>query len=343
MRVFGWTLLVCTMALWLCTTGPANAGTITVQQYRDVGGGRIVVPISNTLESGDAPSTLQFDLHYPPQQIKPVDVVAGIAVEAAGKGVSYNVVQPGVIRVIAAGLNRSPITDGLIAELTFEPTETAAGGEVALTLRNTVMADADANLIVSHGVDGSIEIDVGREETSGPERGLEPIASQAGGDASVVEPAETMPARVVIPGVVDTVIARPTARATPAPAQPSADGTATAVPAATEPAGRRTTVAGTPDGAPEEPAARPALGTENAGSPTPFPSPAQDVRSRPAPQRTDEIAELEPDEVVDLDMTEPDTAAPATSSRRWGIVAIEAGAVIVALVLFLGARKLFRV
>ena len=73
MRLSGWTLLVCAMALWLFTIGLADAGTITVQQYRDGGAGRIVVPITNTLDTGDAPSTLQFDLQYDPAQITPVE------------------------------------------------------------------------------------------------------------------------------------------------------------------------------------------------------------------------------------------------------------------------------
>ena len=89
MRLSGWTLLICTMALWLCTTGAANAdGTITVQASRDAGGGRIEVPVTNTVDTGDAPSTMQFDIQYDPLQVRPVEVVAGDAAAAAEIAIS---------------------------------------------------------------------------------------------------------------------------------------------------------------------------------------------------------------------------------------------------------------
>jgi len=337
MRLSGWTLLICTMGLGLCITGPANAGTITVGQPVDTSAGQFALPVTNTLNTGEAPSTMQFDIYYDPLQVQLIEVAAGSAATDAGKGVSYNVLEPGRARFIAAGVNRDPIGEGTIVGITFQTLETATTGKMPITIRNTVMADADANLIVSHGVDGSIEIDVDSLETSEQDRVLEPIESPDTGDTAAMQPAETLPARVVIPGVVDTVIAKPTARAASVPLHPSADGTAT------EPEGRYTARAGVPAGAPEEPAALPGVGTEDAGSPPPFPSPAQDVRSMPGPQRTDEIGEPEDREEIEPDVAEPDTAGSATSWHRWKIVAIEAGAVIVALVLFLGARKLFRI
>jgi len=332
MRLSIWTLLIFTVGIGLCTTGPANAGIITVGQPIDARAGQFRLPVTNTLETGEAPSTMQFDIYYNPQQLQLTEVAAGSAATDAGKGVSYNILEPGKARFIAAGLNRDSIGEGTLAEITFKTLETATVGKTPITIRNTVMADADANLIVSHGVDGSIEIDTDSVETSEQDQVLEPIESPDADGTAAVQPGETLPARVVIPGVIDTVIAKPSARTAPVRSQPSAAGTE---PAATEPAGRYSTV---PGGAAEEPAAPPGVGTEDAGSLPPFPSPAQDVRSMPGPQRTDEIAELEHREE-----TEPDAAGPATSSRRWRIVVIEAGAVIVALVLFLGARKLFKI
>lgn len=350
MRLSGWTLLICTMALWLLTVGPSNAGTITVEQYRDGGAGRILVPISSTLDAGDFPSSMQFDIHYDPQQVQPVEVAAGGAVLSAGKGVSYNVVQPGVVRVITAGLNQTFIDSGIIAEMTFEPVETAASGNVSLTLRNTVMADGNANLIVSHGVDGSIELDVGEQETSGQEtseqetggleRVLDPIESPTSGDTSVVEPAETMPARVMIPGVIDTVISKQPAGAVPASSQPSTDRAASA---GTEPAELRTTVARAPDGVPQEPTGSPTVDRDGIAPSRPVPSSERDVPSEPGRQPTDELSEFELQQETESENIESDKAPSDGSSRRWGIVAIEICAVVVALVLFLGARKLFKV
>ena len=353
MRLSGWTLLICTMALCLCTTGPVNAaGTLTVQPFRDVGAGRIEVPVTNTLDTGDAPSIIQFDIQYDSTQIRPVEVAAGAAAEAAGKGVSYNIVQPGVVRVITAGLNQAPITDGEIASITFEPVETATSGEVDLTIRNTVMADGDANVIVSHGVDGSITLDVGEEETS--ERtstGLEPIVTPANrvgsagtvsgsGDASVVGPPETMPARVMIPGVVDTVIPRQPAGAVSAPSQPSTEQAAPSGPAAPE---LRTTVVGVPDAVPGQPTVSPTAGRDVPAPSRSVPSLERDISSGPERPPTDEISEFELQQETESAGVESDTDPSEGSSRRMGIVAIEICAVIVALVLFLGARKLFKV
>ena len=75
----------------------------------------------------------------------------------------------------------------------------------------------------------------------------------------------------------------------------------------------------------------------------PVPISERDVQSGPGRQPIDKIAEFELQEETESGDIESDAAPSDRSSRRWGILAIEACAVVVALVLFMGARKLFKV
>jgi len=338
MRVF--MLAACVAVLLsLSAVWPSDAAILTVEQPQSIAGGQVVT-VSHMRDTDRYSSTVQFDIHYPPDQVQPTGVTVGSAAEAARKGASYNVVEPGVLRVIIGGINQTPIEDGDIAQVTFEPVETATGGTVNYTLRNTVVADGAGRSIISHGVDSEqTEIEPG-DTSSGADANLfEPISTSETSGGPSAEGAGRLPGRVSIPGLIDTDVTDSPVSVSPDTSRPAPVATVTS-PEVAERSGMQrrdtyTTIAQAPD-EPETRAARSAAEPAETALPEPFHAPAPTIRDgQELPETDAETGQVDEEERANTDRS--------ASGRRWKILAVEALVVIVAIMLFLGARKAFKV
>jgi uncharacterized protein (TIGR03437 family) len=101
------------------------------------------VSIDVTLVSGDQPVTgVQFDLPYQ-SPITALSVSAGSAIQNAGKDIATANPQPGLTRVLIAGLNRTPIPNGVIATLSLQVKAGALPGSYPIEAANVVGSDSN--------------------------------------------------------------------------------------------------------------------------------------------------------------------------------------------------------
>ena len=114
-----WTWGLIGASLVLCPAA-AFAVTLTIAySAAEVGGGRVAVPVSIDCWAGEEASTVQFDIAFDDDLMSLIDVTPGMAAADAGKQVSLSSLAPGVVRVIVAGFNQTPIPNGVIAEADF--------------------------------------------------------------------------------------------------------------------------------------------------------------------------------------------------------------------------------
>jgi trimeric autotransporter adhesin len=114
------------------------------------------VSIDVTLASGDQPVTaVQFDLQYQNQTMG-LSVSAGSAINSAGKTIATSNPQPAVARILIAGLNRTPIPNGVIATLSLQVKAGTPPGFYPLEAANGVGSDSNGGPVYlpANGVGG---------------------------------------------------------------------------------------------------------------------------------------------------------------------------------------------
>ncbi|MCF6287546.1 MAG: cohesin domain-containing protein [Candidatus Hydrogenedentes bacterium] len=126
--------------------------------------GKVLVPIHIETDLSEPVASLQFDLHFDPKALRFSDVLAADAAQDAEKSAHSNLLRPGVVRVIIAGLNRTTMDTGLLAQIQFSavnPLLTATtvtmegailsdpyGSSVPVTLSpNTVVLEQNAGIL----------------------------------------------------------------------------------------------------------------------------------------------------------------------------------------------------
>jgi len=97
----------------------SNATTVGVGSITSAGGGAMAVPIQ-IVRGQESVGAVQFDFRYDPARYAFVEAEAGRAAAGAGKDAMFTEVQPGVVRVIVAGMNEQSMASGTIATLHFE-------------------------------------------------------------------------------------------------------------------------------------------------------------------------------------------------------------------------------
>ncbi|WP_186343128.1 SBBP repeat-containing protein [Allochromatium palmeri] len=71
--------------------------------------------------SGQEIAAVMVDLRYDPNDFSALAVTSGEVVRAAGKSLSFNIVEPGWMRILVYGLNDTAISDGVLGTLTVTP------------------------------------------------------------------------------------------------------------------------------------------------------------------------------------------------------------------------------
>jgi len=86
--------------------------------------------VSGSIE--EEPASVFLDLLYDSVRLELVDIEPGVAAASASKEVSYDISEPGQIKVIVGGLNQTVIGDGTLAIATFSLLPPARGGDTLM-------------------------------------------------------------------------------------------------------------------------------------------------------------------------------------------------------------------
>ncbi len=98
------------------------------------------LPVHLDTREGDFVASLQFDIHFDPQHLQFRDVETGTAAAQSDKSAHFNQIQPDVIRVVVAGLNRTVITPGTLSLIVFDLVDGAAG-TTSLRMDGAILSD----------------------------------------------------------------------------------------------------------------------------------------------------------------------------------------------------------
>ena len=101
----------------------AQAGKITLGTPVVTADGGLDVSVNVTPDSGQDVAALQFDLHYDSSRYGFTDAASGGAAAGAGKDTVVSDIEPGMVRVVVAGINQDTLGSGTVATLHFERTD----------------------------------------------------------------------------------------------------------------------------------------------------------------------------------------------------------------------------
>jgi hypothetical protein len=145
-----------TMAAFLMAATWAAAGQIGLGDPQ-VNGNTVVVPVVLQADASGDVSSLDFRVRYDPSQLRPVMARPGPAAQNADKDVMGNERGPGEFSVVMMGLNRNVVSDGEVANITFE--RVGQGNAADLRITQTTLANPDALEIPSRGSSRTISFD----------------------------------------------------------------------------------------------------------------------------------------------------------------------------------------
>jgi len=86
-------------------------------------------------------AAIQADILYPPQGLTFLKAETGDIARAAGKGVNTNLVKPGRLRVLVAGINQNCLPEGDVAHIRFRQNNGGTATPAQLTLEGILVAD----------------------------------------------------------------------------------------------------------------------------------------------------------------------------------------------------------
>ncbi len=119
-----WVLMALPAILGLVVVvSAAQAGKITLGTPVATSDGGLDVSVNVTPDSGQDVAALQFDLHYDSSRYGFTDAASGGAAAGAGKDTVVSDTEPGMVRVVVAGINQDTLGSGTVATLHFDRTD----------------------------------------------------------------------------------------------------------------------------------------------------------------------------------------------------------------------------
>jgi len=117
-------------------------------------------------------AAIQADILYPPESLTFLKAETGDLALAAGKSVNTNLVKPGRLRVLVAGINQNCLAEGDVALVRFKQNNGGTAPPAQLTLEGILVADPYGKALKATGelqTNASPEPveDAGEEEASG--------------------------------------------------------------------------------------------------------------------------------------------------------------------------------
>ena len=143
----------------LCTgMGAAPPALMVGSQQARPGAQGIQVPLMLRTSKDSRVVALQAELRYDPARLHLHSTSAGPVTEAAGKQLSTNAREPGVLKLILFGLNKRPLQSGVIASLIFDVDADARPDAIDVQITRVSATDMDARPITLQGVNGRITL-----------------------------------------------------------------------------------------------------------------------------------------------------------------------------------------
>ncbi|MCC6487378.1 MAG: hypothetical protein IT364_07745 [Candidatus Hydrogenedentes bacterium] len=157
-----------------------------------VSGGTVTVPVLLEGDVGSGVAALDFTLRYDPALLAPTGVRAGDAAATAGKGVQYNVTEPGRYVVMMFGLNQTTIQNGKVADIALRSLAAGEGATTDIAIASTTLASLAGDTIASKGSTRTLDLSTEvPEEPSDPEDPADPSDPSDPSDPTTPTPTDT--------------------------------------------------------------------------------------------------------------------------------------------------------
>lgn len=139
MSVYLRATLVVAMFLPALTADAATLGLVQTGKAQPPTGG-LNIPVHLDVDTGEAVAGIQFDVIFDPSALRFDRIDAGTSTASAEKSVHSNLLAPGKLRVVIAGLNRNVMAEGPVCHAWFN-TIAGSGANTSATLENGVLSD----------------------------------------------------------------------------------------------------------------------------------------------------------------------------------------------------------
>jgi Cohesin domain len=149
MRKTAITLAVLTVA--------ANAAEISLEQGTVAPGKSVALNVKMSA-AADAPTGLQFDLEYDAAALD-ITVDPGSTAQQASKNVRTAPIQPGKLRVLIIGFNRTTISDGVLAIVHVTSKGAETGKTFPLHITGASGTNANAEKVAVTAKDGGVKVE----------------------------------------------------------------------------------------------------------------------------------------------------------------------------------------
>ena len=134
-RIIALSLAICTAPLL------AQGTTLGLQRTSpEENAGKVLVPIHIETAAAEPVASLQFDLRFDPQALRFSRAVPGDIAKNADKSTHANLMHRGLVRVIVAGLNRTTMESGLLAQVEFT-TNSATLNTTTVHIEGAILSD----------------------------------------------------------------------------------------------------------------------------------------------------------------------------------------------------------
>ena len=126
------------------------------------------------LGEGDQVSAIQFDLVYRAPALSVAHIETGEAAVAAGKTVSSYQLDEGKHRLIIIGMNKDPISNGVVAEVYFGVSDQARNGTYPVDLENQVLSNPVGIEVPAETEPGAVTVSGGLDPEGEDNHGCRP-------------------------------------------------------------------------------------------------------------------------------------------------------------------------
>ncbi len=144
------------MSLVLMGMGSAPSALMVGSQEVRIGAQGVHVPLTLRIAKSAQMTGLQAELRYDPNRLHLQSTIPGPALSAAGKQLSTNVHEPGVVKILLFGMNRRPLENGLIALLVFDVSADQSPGPLTVQISRVSATDVKAQAVSLQGVSGRL-------------------------------------------------------------------------------------------------------------------------------------------------------------------------------------------
>ncbi len=156
----------------------------------------VPLPVNLFAGPGDEISAIQFDIVFDPFTFALPEILPGEAADAAGKMLSVNMLMPGVLRVLVAGLNQDSIPEGPLAYLLFDVAQDAPPGAYMVWPASAAATDGYGIAMEAHVIPGHIDVlgnESEGEEASNAGEGEAPANNPDGEATTPEQEGESLP------------------------------------------------------------------------------------------------------------------------------------------------------